>query len=101
MGTEGETDLPKLSAPARRALAGAGWVRLDQFTELNEAGVMGLHGMGPKAMDMLRAASRSMDCRSATTEMGLDQSSSASRALRSVEDRAAGPSTRAAGTDPS
>ncbi|WP_440103791.1 DNA-binding protein [Streptosporangium sp. H16] len=56
MGTEGETDLPKLPAPARRALAGAGYVRLEQLAELKEAEVMQLHGMGPKAMNTLRAA---------------------------------------------
>jgi predicted Fe-Mo cluster-binding NifX family protein len=56
MGAEGETDLPKLSAPARRALGGAGYVRLEQLAELKEADVMKLHGMGPNAMNVLRAA---------------------------------------------
>ncbi|WP_440071367.1 DNA-binding protein [Streptosporangium sp. OZ121] len=56
MGTEDEADLPKLPAPARRALAGAGYARLEQLAELKEAEVMQLHGMGPKAMNTLRAA---------------------------------------------
>jgi hypothetical protein len=56
MNTEDATDLPRLAAPARRALLGAGYTRLDQLAELDEAEVMRLHGMGPKAMDALRAA---------------------------------------------
>jgi hypothetical protein len=55
MGTE-ETDLPKLAAPARRALIGAGYTRLEQLTKAKEAEVMRLHGMGPNAMVVLRKA---------------------------------------------
>jgi hypothetical protein len=49
-------DLPKLPAPARRALLGAGYTRLEQLTEVSESEVMRLHGMGPKAMQVLRNA---------------------------------------------
>jgi hypothetical protein len=55
MGTE-ETDLPKLAAPARRALMGAGYTRLEHLTEVKESEVMRLHGMGPNALRALRAA---------------------------------------------
>jgi hypothetical protein len=55
MGTEG-TDLPKLAAPARRALAGAGYARLEDLTQATEAEVKELHGMGPNAMEALRSA---------------------------------------------
>ncbi|OAH59639.1 MULTISPECIES: hypothetical protein [Bacillaceae] len=52
-----ESDLPpRLAKPARRALEGAGYLRLEQFTKLSEAEVLQLHGMGPKAMDQLRRA---------------------------------------------
>ena len=52
-----ESDLPAgLSNPAQRALAGAGYVRLEQFTRVSEADVLKLHGMGPKAMDLIRRA---------------------------------------------
>lgn len=52
-----ENDLPAgLSNPARRALAGAGYTRLEQFTRVREADVLKLHGMGPKAMDLIRRA---------------------------------------------
>jgi hypothetical protein len=57
MGTARDTDLPAgLGAPARRALVGAGYLRLDQLAGLSEADVMRLHGMGPHAMKVLRAA---------------------------------------------
>jgi hypothetical protein len=55
MGTE-ETDLPKLAAPARRALIGAGYTRLEHLTTVEESEVMRLHGMGPNAMEALRNA---------------------------------------------
>jgi hypothetical protein len=55
MGAE-ENDLPKLAAPARRALIGAGCTRLEHLTEVKESDVMKLHGMGPNAMRVLRNA---------------------------------------------
>jgi DNA-directed RNA polymerase alpha subunit len=55
MGTE-RTDLPKLAAPARRALAGAGYTRLEDLTQVTEAEVKKLHGMGPNAVEALRNA---------------------------------------------
>ena len=47
---------PKLSKPAQRALANAGYTRLDQLTKVREADLAKLHGMGPKALGQLRAA---------------------------------------------
>ena len=52
------TDLPRLPAPARRAQLGAGYTRLEHLTEVSESEVMRLHGMGPKAMRVLRDALR-------------------------------------------
>jgi hypothetical protein len=57
MGTE-ETNLPKLAAPARRALHGAGYTRLEDLTKVTESEVMRLHGMGANAMQVLRNALR-------------------------------------------
>jgi hypothetical protein len=52
-----ESDLPvKLGKPAWRALTGAGYWRLEQLTEISEAEVKQLHGVGPKALDQLRQA---------------------------------------------
>jgi ERCC4-type nuclease len=57
MGSE-PTDLPKLAAPARRALLAAGYTSLEDLTEVSEAEVTKLHGMGPNAMRALRDALR-------------------------------------------
>jgi hypothetical protein len=52
-------DLPAgLSQPALRALQGAGVTRLEQLRRKTEAEVAALHGMGPKGLDLLRAALR-------------------------------------------
>ena len=54
---EPESDLPAgLAKPAQRALAGAGYVRLEQLAKLRQADLMRLHGMGPKALDQIRRA---------------------------------------------
>ena len=47
---------PELGRPARRALAGAGYRRLEQLDGLEESEVGGLHGVGPKALGQLRRA---------------------------------------------
>jgi hypothetical protein len=55
--TQQESDLPiELAAPARRALIGAGYVRLEQLTRLSEAEIKQLHGIGPNALKQLRRA---------------------------------------------
>lgn len=49
-----ENDLPGgLSKPALRALENAGITRLDQLTRSREADLLHLHGVGPKALDVL------------------------------------------------
>lgn len=54
---ERDNDLPDgLASPARRALAGAGYSRLEQLTEISEDELKQLHGMGPKALEQLRNA---------------------------------------------
>jgi CubicO group peptidase (beta-lactamase class C family) len=54
---EPESDLPTgLAKPARRALAAAGYVRLEQLTEVSETEVIQLHGVGPTAVERLRSA---------------------------------------------
>lgn len=45
-----------ISRPALRALAGAGFEHLDALSLGSEAKVASLHGMGPKAMGLLREA---------------------------------------------
>ena len=51
-----ESNLPRLSQPALRALAGAGIQRLEQLTNFSEEKIKQLHGMGPKALAILRQA---------------------------------------------
>lgn len=48
--------LPKTSKPAERALAAAGYTRLDQFTKISAAEILKLHGVGPKAVRIIRTA---------------------------------------------
>ena len=47
---------PKMSKPAHRALARAGYARLEQLAGASEAEILALHGMGPKSVRELRAA---------------------------------------------
>ena len=54
--TQPETDLPRLSAPALRALASVGVTRLEQLTTFTEADIKKLHGMGPNGIKQLREA---------------------------------------------
>jgi len=52
-----ESDLPPgISAPARRALAGAGIETLEQCATRSEAELLKLHGFGPKALGIIRGA---------------------------------------------
>jgi len=47
---------PGVAQPALRALFGAGYTRLAQLTKVTEADLMALHGMGPKALRLIKAA---------------------------------------------
>lgn len=51
-----QNDLPKISAPAQRALQSAGITSLKQLTKISEAELLQLHGMGPNALGKLREA---------------------------------------------
>lgn len=50
------TDLPKIGAPATRALNDAGYYRLEQLTAVTEQDLLALHGVGLKAIRILREA---------------------------------------------
>lgn len=47
-----------LGAPALRALAAAGLTSLEQVATVTESGLLRMHGMGPKAVRILRDAVR-------------------------------------------
>ena len=51
-----QSDLPKLAQPAQRALAGAGYSRLEQLSKVTESEIKQLHGIGPNAIKQLRDA---------------------------------------------
>jgi len=51
-----EHDFPKsIGRPATSALLVAGYTRLEQLTKVSEADIQKLHGVGPKAIGILRA----------------------------------------------
>ena len=52
-----QDDFPAgLAQPARRALAGAGYTKLDQLSKIRESEFKKLHGIGPNALKQLREA---------------------------------------------
>jgi uncharacterized protein YdhG (YjbR/CyaY superfamily) len=48
------SDLPKIGAPATRALQSIGITRLEQLTKVTETELLQLHGFGPKALRILQ-----------------------------------------------
>jgi len=56
LNPKSEGDLPKLAAPAQRALADAGIQSLKQLSSFSESEIRGLHGIGPNALRELRRA---------------------------------------------
>ncbi len=54
--TAKRTPLPKVSQPALRALASAGYDQLEQLAGASEASLLQLHGLGPNAIAKLREA---------------------------------------------
>ena len=52
----GLDELPKISAPAVRALHGAGYTALRQLANVPRKELAELHGMGPKAMNIIEQA---------------------------------------------
>jgi len=52
-----ESDFPRtIGEPATRALALAGYHRLEQLPQASAKELLALHGVGPKAIRLLRAA---------------------------------------------
>jgi hypothetical protein len=54
--TEPSDGLPRIGAPATRALAAAGYTELGQLAGVPEADLSRLHGIGPKALRLLGEA---------------------------------------------
>jgi len=49
-------ELPRIGAPATRALAAAGVTRLSEVAGWSEAELLALHGVGPRAVRILGEA---------------------------------------------
>jgi ERCC4-type nuclease len=47
-------ELPNIGKVARRELANAGYTRLEEFTTASEKELLKIHGVGPKAIRILR-----------------------------------------------
>jgi hypothetical protein len=56
MTNSSPTSLQGWPQPALRALRAAGYTHLVQLTKVKEADLLKLHGMGPKAIGLLRSA---------------------------------------------
>jgi hypothetical protein len=54
--TQPAGDLPRIGAPATGALAAAGYTELGRLGGVPEAELLRLHGVGPKAVRILREA---------------------------------------------
>ncbi len=50
------TELPRIGAPATRALHGAGYTSLRQLAGVPRSDLAALHGMGPKALRLIDEA---------------------------------------------
>jgi DNA-directed RNA polymerase alpha subunit len=61
-----DDDLPRIGAPATRALAGIGVTRLSQLIGHTEDELLALHGFGPRALRIIQDAlsSRGLELRS-------------------------------------
>jgi DNA-directed RNA polymerase alpha subunit len=51
-----ENDFPKIGQPALRALHRAGYTRPEHLGNVSEAELSKLHGVGPKALGILKEA---------------------------------------------
>jgi hypothetical protein len=51
-----EDDLPRIGAPATRALAAIGVTQLSQLVDHSEGELLALHGFGPRALRIVNEA---------------------------------------------
>ena len=86
MRDEDDTHFPKLTAPTRRTLSGAGYTRLDQLAQASESDLGKLHGMEPTAVAALRAALKErVVCRFASDAGGVAMAKLIYSALASLD----------------
>ena len=51
-----DSDVPRIGAPVIRALASIGVTRIDQLAEQSRTELLGLHGVGPRALRIIDEA---------------------------------------------
>lgn len=56
-----QSDLPNIGAPATHALTHEGYTTLKHLTKISEAELLQLHGVGPKAIKILKEALKAKD----------------------------------------
>ncbi|MCB9461409.1 MAG: DNA-binding protein [Anaerolineaceae bacterium] len=56
MTDQAKPNFPKIGRPATNALLNAGYTHLEQLTKVSEKELSKLHGMGPKALGILKTA---------------------------------------------
>ncbi len=61
MNNNSTSDIPKIGAPALRALKSMGINTISQLSQYSEEQLLALHGMGPKALGILKLKLREND----------------------------------------
>ena len=72
---------PGIGSPAHRALAAAGITRLEQFTAISETELLKLHGVGPKAVRIIKESLRENGLAFAKAEQSSKISEQANRRI--------------------
>lgn len=81
-------DLPSgIGRPAQRALTAAGITRLDQFTTISEEELLKLHGVGPKAVRIIKESLRKNGLAFAKAEQSSKISEQANRRIERRESK--------------
>jgi predicted flap endonuclease-1-like 5' DNA nuclease len=70
-----------IGSPAHRALAAAGITRLEQFTSISEEELLKLHGVGPKAIRIIKESLRENGLAFAKAERSAQVSEKANRQI--------------------
>jgi predicted flap endonuclease-1-like 5' DNA nuclease len=73
---------PGIGSPAHRALTAAGITRLGQFTAISEAELLKLHGVGPKAVRIIKETLRENGLAFAKAEHSSKISEDANRRIK-------------------
>jgi DNA-directed RNA polymerase alpha subunit len=70
---QGKSKFPVgLSQPAQRALAAAGYLYIEQLSEVSESEIKQLHGIGPRAIDLLCHSLQKLGLSFANEKQGKD-----------------------------